>query len=256
MRFHCFFTDLSRLILTSLLSSLDSVRDAGVLDEIIDIPDVMFNGGRLRKRNFFDEILSSLSQQSIQQVDSAVTQGVSDLFVIQRPFPESWFQFTAYLQLSRFLFRGSNPFGLDLAAINIQRARDHGVRPYNDYLEVGGNKRIAKFEEFGPELGAKLAEAYHHPDDVDLWIGGLLESARNDGLVGPTFGDIIADQFSKLRRGDRYFYEHDPKINPGAFTIEQLKEVKKSSLARMLCDNSDNLQSASLKSFLRPDASG
>lgn len=47
------------------------------------------------------------------------------------------------------MFRGSNPFGLDLAAINIQRGRDHGVRPYNDYLEVTGHRKILTFDEFG-----------------------------------------------------------------------------------------------------------
>lgn len=57
-------------------------------------------------------------------------------------------------QLSRFLFRGSNPFGLDLAAINIHRGRDHGIRPYNDYVEVSGHRRITSFDEFGPEVSA------------------------------------------------------------------------------------------------------
>lgn len=54
--------------------------------------------------------------------------------------------------MSRYLFRGSNPFGLDLAAINIQRGRDHGIRPYNDYVEVSGHRRISSFEEFGPDV--------------------------------------------------------------------------------------------------------
>lgn len=106
------------------------------------------------------------------------------------------------------------------------------------------------------KLGAKLANVYAHPDDVDLWIGGLVEVARDDALVGPTFGDIIADQFSKFRQGDRYFYEHSPEVNPGAFTVEQLAEIKKSSLARLICDNSDTIQAQSPKAFIRPEVPG
>lgn len=74
-----------------------------------------------------------------------------------------------------------------------------------------------------------------------MFVGGLLESSEDDAIVGPTFRDIIADQFSRLRRGDRYFYEHNPSINPGHFTPAQLQEIKKASLARIICDNSDHL---------------
>lgn len=109
---------------------------------------------------------------------------------------------------------------------------------------------------FGEQIGEKLAAVYQHPDDIDLWIGGLIESARGDGIVGPTFGDIIADQFSKFRKGDRYFYEHSPATNPGAFTIEQLTEIKKATVARLICDNSDGIQAQSPKAFIRPDIAG
>lgn len=101
-----------------------------------------------------------------------------------------------------------------------------------------------------------MAEVYQHPDDIDLWLGGLLETARNDGIVGPTFGDIIADQFSKFRTGDRYFYEHSPEINPGAFTVEQLIEIKKTSMARLICDNSDGILNVSPKAFIRSEVAG
>lgn len=46
------------------------------IDEIIDIPDVMFNAARLRRLQFYDELLLTMTRQPIQQVDSAVTQGV------------------------------------------------------------------------------------------------------------------------------------------------------------------------------------
>lgn len=97
---------------------------------------------------------------------------------------------------------------------------------------------------------------YNHPDDVDLWVGGLIEASKADSVLGPTFSNIVADQFSRFRQGDRYFYEHSPEINPGAFTPAQLQEIKKISIARLICDNSDNIQWQSPNAFIRPDIPG
>lgn len=129
----------------------------------------MFNTDRLRQRNFYDEILLALERQPLQQVDSILTQGVSEQLFSS--FHILLFQFREilrklnnnknnflfdFVQLSKFLFRGSNPFGLDLASINVQRGRDHGVRPYNDYVEVTGHRKILSFDEFGPGVSLKL----------------------------------------------------------------------------------------------------
>lgn len=46
-------------------------------DEIINIPDIMFNPSRMRKREFYDEMLISLYTQPMQEVDSSVTHGVN-----------------------------------------------------------------------------------------------------------------------------------------------------------------------------------
>lgn len=46
-------------------------------------------------------------------------------------------------------------------------------------------------------------------DNVDLFTAALLEEPVRNGLVGPTFGCLLADQFRRLRDGDRYIIEEE-----------------------------------------------
>ncbi|XP_037956398.1 chorion peroxidase [Teleopsis dalmanni] len=205
------------------------------VDEVINIPDVMFNPSRMRKRSFYDNMLNTLVFQPMQTVDTSVTRG-----------------------LSRFLFRGHNPFGIDLAAINIQRGRDQGLHCYNDYLELMGHRKLRSFKQLPSDIAQKLSKVYNSPDDIDLWIGGLLEKAVPDGIVGITFAEIIADQFSRFKHGDRYYYEYNKHINPGAFNLDQLHEIRKVTMARLICDNSDHLTLTEVPpaAFVRADFPG
>ncbi|KAJ2947239.1 hypothetical protein O0L34_g16949 [Tuta absoluta] len=203
--------------------------------ETLSIPEVMFQPARLRLKHFLDRTILGLSRQPMQSVDPFVTEG-----------------------LTRYLFHGGNPFGLDLATINIQRGRDWGVRSYNQYRRLIGLPAFDDFYQFGPVTAQRLSSVYSSPEDIDLWIGGLLEEAVEGGIVGPTFAHIIADQFSRLKRGDRYFYEYGSDVNPGVFSPSQLAEIKKVTLARILCDNADGVELISLppRAFLRADLPG
>ncbi|XP_026330448.1 chorion peroxidase [Hyposmocoma kahamanoa] len=204
----------------------------GDVYETISIPEVMFQPSRLRLRHFLDRILTGLAWQPMQSVDPFVTEG-----------------------LTRYLFHGGNPFGIDLASINIQRSRDWGVRSYNEYRRLSGVQPYLDFEQFSPNTAQRLANVYSTPEDIDLWVGGLLEEPIEGGVVGITFAQIIADQFSRLKRGDRYFYEYGPNVNPGAFTPSQLEEIKKVSLSRIVCDNRDGIElfAQPPNAFLRAD---
>ncbi|GFY77035.1 peroxidase mlt-7, partial [Trichonephila inaurata madagascariensis] len=82
--------------------------------------------------------------------------------------------------------------------------------------------------------------------DIDFFSGGLAETPLNGAVIGPTFACLLGRQFHYLRRGDRFWFEND--IPPSSFTKEQLTEIRKSTLARILCDNADSAD------FMQPSA--
>jgi len=153
-------------------------------------------------------------------------------------------------ELTERLFTAAHDVAQDLASLNIQRGRDHGLQPYNAYRQVCGMQRARSFDEFSREISSaavrrRLEEIYRHPDNVDLFAGAIAEDLLPGARVGPTFSCIIADQFKRIRDGDRLWYE-----NPGVFTTAQLTELKQVSLARVICDNSDDIQEIQPDVFL------
>jgi hypothetical protein len=52
------------------------------------------------------------------------------------------------LQITWFLFRNGRQLGQDLRAIDIQRARDHGLASYNHYREYCGLPKAHSFQDF------------------------------------------------------------------------------------------------------------
>ena len=54
--------------------------------------------------------------------------------------------------------------------------------------------------------------------------------------LGPTYSKIIANQFARLRKGDRFFYEDDTDENVRLLPAE-LREIKKTTLALIFCNN-------------------
>ena len=58
----------------------------------------------------------------------------------------------------------------------------------------------------------------------------MTESVGSSEFLGPTFKCIIRNTLEKLRDGDRFFFQ-----NKFQFSIEQQEEVKKMTLAKVMC---------------------
>ena len=144
--------------------------------------------------------------------------------------------------LTERLFEVAHTVALDLAALNIQRGRDHGLPSYTKWMDFCGLGSAHTWESLGQyiknEVKLKtLQDIYGHPDNIDLWVGSLLEEKVEGGRVGPTTQCLLVEQFRRLRDGDRFWFE-----NPSVFTSAQLAQVKQVTLSRIICDNADDIR--------------
>ena len=107
-----------------------------------------------------------------------------------------------------FLFGSPGSGGFDLAALNVQRGRDHGLASYNALREAMGFERARDLGDVtrDPDMRARLEAAYGDVEKLELWVGGLAEDPAPGAIVGPLIRAILVDQFTALRDGDRFWY--------------------------------------------------
>ncbi|XP_064190296.1 peroxidasin isoform X1 [Anguilla rostrata] len=153
-------------------------------------------------------------------------------------------------ELTERLFSMAHAVALDLAAMNIQRGRDHGIPPYNDYRVFCNLTSAHTFEDLRNEIRDagvrdKLRRLYGTPLNIDLFPALMAEDVVPGSRLGPTLMCLLATQFKRLRDGDRFWYE-----NPGVFSPAQLTQLKQTSLTRVLCDNGDNITRVQSDVFL------
>ena len=135
--------------------------------------------------------------------------------------------------IRNFLFGAPGAGGFDLASLNIQRGRDHGLPSYAQArrdLGLGAPSSLSEISS-DPEVTARLESAARSPEELDLWVGGLAEDDLPGALVGPTFHAILSLQFEALRDGDRLWHTRQ-------LSARLLDLVERQSLARIIERNS------------------
>ncbi|XP_015522628.2 uncharacterized protein LOC107226351 [Neodiprion lecontei] len=197
------------------------------LSDLIRRPYDLYRAGVL------DEYFMGLMNQVAQAMDDSITQEVTN-----------------------HLFKKVGAkFGMDLVSFNMQRGREFGLPSYMEFRKFCGLPGADTFEElFGSmpnETIRRYSSIFQHPSDVDLWSGGVSERPLPGSMLGPTFACIIATQFSYSRRGDRFWYELPNQ--PSSFTPEQLTEIRKSRMARLICDNTDLIDTIQIYPMVLPD---
>ncbi|NXT85229.1 PERE peroxidase, partial [Zapornia atra] len=135
------------------------------------------------------------------------------------------------------MFEGIERIGFDLAALNMQRSRDHGLPGYNSWRQFCGLSQPSELRALAGVLrnhglARKFMRLYGTPKNIDIWIGALSEPFVPGGRVGPLMACLIGTQFRNIRDGDRFWWE-----NRGVFTPQQRSALARISLSRIICDN-------------------
>ena len=185
-----------------------------VADEIA-LSDAFFNPAALNRKTI-DSIFKYLSSDPASELDTKVVGSVRN-----------------------FLFGAPGQGGFDLASLNIQRGRDHGIADYNDVRAAVGLPKVRSFAEItrNTETASKLQRLYGLVDKIDLWVGALAEDHLPGASVGPTIAKVLVDQFQRIRNGDRFWYQNQ-------FNGQLLRDIDNTRLSDVIKRNTNltNLQ--------------
>ncbi|XP_053407489.1 peroxidase mlt-7-like [Mercenaria mercenaria] len=198
------------------------------------------NLGRLKGDGV--ETFEQFNQESVFQKPSFVTRdnydGINEvtLGMIQSQCPYVNRFMNAAARDLLFLDKNGNSF--DLVALNIMRGRDWGTPSYTAYRALCGLGIATTWNDLtnttDQEDIDKMKEVYADVQDVDLWTGVMTEKKLAGSISGATQSCLLAMHFANIKHGDRFWYE-------GSFSEDQLEEIKKITLARVLCDTLEDI---------------
>jgi hypothetical protein len=177
----------------------------------IQIKDAFFQPSILLDEGGIDPIFIGMATQKQQQFDTEVVP-----------------------TLRNFLFGPPGSGGLDLVSLNLNRGRERGLTDYNSIRQWFGLNKHESWQEITADTDLQdiLQDTYGDIGNIDPWVGMLSEDIVPDKAIGELVHRILADQFTKLRDGDRFYYENDP-----AFSQAEVAALKSTRLSHILMRN-------------------
>ncbi len=159
----------------------------------ISLRDAFFQPYNIADGNELGFLLKGLASEQQQEIDVHMVDDVRN-FLFGEPIPGT---------------------GFDLAALNIQRGRDHGLPDYNTVRAAYGLSPALTFADISSDVAVQsaLASVYTNPGQVDLWVGALAEDHAPGASVGILIQTALIDQFRRLRDGDRFWFANDPGLS-------------------------------------------
>ncbi|MEC9373230.1 MAG: peroxidase family protein, partial [Planctomycetota bacterium] len=180
---------LGHTLLSGVILRLDN-NGAFATSENLLLRNAFFQPEHLHTDGGIDPVLKGLATGRAQRIDARLIDDVRNM-----------------------LF-GPPGVGLDLASLNIQRGRDHGLPDLNTVRVAYGLAPHASFNDISsdPAVGAAFASVYASVNDIDPWVGLLAEDHVPGANVGETLQAILVDQVTRVRDGDRFWYANDPEL--------------------------------------------
>lgn len=168
---------------------------------------VFYNPTQLFKTDGIKNMLEAMQKAKAEKVDRFVVEALTN----------------TYLQ-------GAPGSGTDKVALNIQQSRENGAACYFIFYSILNGVFDGTLAEKDTSI-TTVDVLYPNEVDIELLPGLFSENLATDALYGKTTQKLMNKQFEDLKYGDPFFYSHS-----GVFTPEKFTDIKKTKLAKILCN--------------------
>lgn len=139
--------------------------------------------------------------------------------------------------LRRLLFANVLDEPADLAALNVERSRDHQLPSFNEirrFLNMSDTSinGLTTLQCRRDDMNS----LYNDIDQVPQFAAALNEDPTGNSQLGETLTAVLVDQFTRFRDGDRFYFENRNADGPG-FTDAELLQIRGSGLSDIITRN-------------------